>query len=97
MVDSAPVVYMARDVTILMRANLFQGPLEELGSANEILLDPKMATEEARAMWAQKSRDLLGSPLSMARVMDLPASKSSSPRVSFCILCSVFYILYCMF
>jgi hypothetical protein len=29
-----PVVYMARDVMILMRANTFRGPLEGVGPEN---------------------------------------------------------------
>ncbi len=31
---NVPVVYMARDVIILMRANLFRGPLEGVGLEN---------------------------------------------------------------
>jgi hypothetical protein len=52
---NVPVVYMARDVIILMRANPFRGPLEGVGRENQ------------------------GSPLPMARVMDLPPSISFDP------------------
>ncbi len=37
---NVPVVYMARDVMILMRANPLQGPLEEVGPENRDFLGP---------------------------------------------------------
>ncbi len=41
---------MARDVTILMRGNLFRRPLEEVGPENKTFLGPEMATSEASAI-----------------------------------------------
>ncbi len=40
---------------------------------------PKIATSKASAIWAQKSQRFQGPPLPMARVMNLPTSKSLSP------------------
>ncbi len=45
---------MARDVMILLGANLFRGPLEGVGSENRAFLGPEMAMSEASAIWAQK-------------------------------------------
>jgi hypothetical protein len=42
-------------------------------------LGPEMSTSEVSVIWAQKSRDFQDPSLAMARVMDLPASKSLSP------------------
>jgi hypothetical protein len=56
----------------LMRTNPLQGPLEGLGPENQDFYGPEMATYEVSIILAQKSRDFLGPPLSMARVMDLP-------------------------
>ncbi len=57
---------------ILMRENPFWGPFEEGG--------PEMATSKVSAKWAQKSRDFQGYPFHpVAKVMDLPPSKSWSP------------------
>ncbi len=60
------VVYMARDVMILMRENPFRGPLEGEDPENRDFLGPEMATSEVNAIWAQKSRDFQGPPLPMA-------------------------------
>jgi hypothetical protein len=35
-----PVVYMTQDVMILMRANLFRGPLKEVGPENRDIFGP---------------------------------------------------------
>ncbi len=42
-------------------------------------IETEMATSVASAIWAQKIRDFQGPTLTMAWVMDLPASKSLSP------------------
>jgi hypothetical protein len=57
----------------------FRGPLEGVGLENQDFMGPEMATSEASAIWAQKSGDFQGSPLPMARVMDLPSSNSLRP------------------
>jgi hypothetical protein len=44
---NAPVVYMARDVMILMRANPFRGPLEGAGPENRDFSGSEMATSAA--------------------------------------------------
>ncbi len=41
----------------------------------ETFFDLEMATSEASAIWASKSRDFQGPPLLMPRVIDSPASK----------------------
>jgi hypothetical protein len=38
---NVPVVYMAQDVNILMRANPLQGPLEGMGPENQNSLGPE--------------------------------------------------------
>jgi hypothetical protein len=48
-----PVVYIARDVMILMRANIFRGPLEGVGLENRAFFGPEMAASEASAILAQ--------------------------------------------
>ncbi len=53
------VVYMARDVMILMRANPFRGPLGWGGPKVETFLGPEMTTSEASAIWALKCRQIL--------------------------------------
>jgi hypothetical protein len=60
---------------IFMRENPFRGPLEGVGPENRDFFGPEMATSEASAIWAQKSRDFQGQTLPMASVMDFPASK----------------------
>jgi hypothetical protein len=45
---NVPVVNIARDKMILMRANLFCGPLEGVDPEKQDFLGPKMATSEAR-------------------------------------------------
>jgi hypothetical protein len=50
-----PVVYMARDVMILIGENPFRGPLEGVGLENRDFLGPWMETSEASAIWAQQS------------------------------------------
>ncbi len=52
------VVYMARYVMVLMRADPLQGGLKGVGPGNRDFLGPEMATREASAIWAQKSRTL---------------------------------------
>ncbi len=47
---NVPVVYMARDVIILMRANPFRGPLEGVGPENRDFLGPEMTTSEVSAI-----------------------------------------------
>ncbi len=64
---NVPVVYMAEDVMILMRARSITRALK-IGT----FLGPEMAKSEATAIWAQKSRDFQGPPLPMARVKDCP-------------------------
>ncbi len=51
-------------------------PVVYMGRDELILM---WATSISRAIWAQKSQDFQGPPLLMARVMDLPATKSCSP------------------
>jgi hypothetical protein len=70
---NVPVVYMARDVMILMRANPLKGLLEKkIGWTLKIetFMGPEMATSEASAIWAQKSLDLQGPTLPMVLVMN---------------------------
>jgi hypothetical protein len=74
-----PVVYMAQDLMFLMGENHFEGDWKGWAVKIKTFLGPEMATSEGSAMWAQKSRDFHGPPLPMARVMDLPPSKSLSP------------------
>ncbi len=45
---NVPVVYMARDVMILMGENPFLGPLEGVGPENRDFLGPEMTTAKAR-------------------------------------------------
>jgi hypothetical protein len=52
---NVPVVYMARNVMILMRENPFRGSLEGVGPENRDFLGPEMAMREASAIWTQKS------------------------------------------
>jgi hypothetical protein len=60
---------MALDIIILIRANPLQRLLEGVSPENRDLLGPwKMATSEASAIWAQKSRYFQGLPLPMALV-----------------------------
>ncbi len=61
---TVPVVYMARDGMILMRANPLRVKcqLEWEG--------PEMATSDASAIWALKSLDFQGPTLPMVLVMD---------------------------
>ncbi len=40
MILQVPVVYMARDLTVLIWANSLQGPLKGVGSENQDFLDP---------------------------------------------------------
>jgi hypothetical protein len=63
-----------------MLANLFRGPLKGLALKIESILGPDMATSEASAIWAQKSRDFQGPPLPMALVMDLSPSGGGGER-----------------
>jgi hypothetical protein len=44
---NAPVVYMARDVLILMRANPFRGPLEGVGPENIDFFGPRNGNERS--------------------------------------------------
>jgi hypothetical protein len=53
---------MARDGKILMRADLFQDPLEWVGPKIKTFLGPEMATREASATGAQKSQDHTSPP-----------------------------------
>ncbi len=46
MTIKVPVVFMTRNVMILMRANPFRGPLEGVGPENRDFLGPEMATSE---------------------------------------------------
>ncbi len=91
----------------LMRENPFREPLKGAGPENRDFFVPEMATSEASAIWAPKSRAFQGPPLLMVWVMDFPASKLLSPSVieknryisnfmytNFCILYSVFCVLY---
>ncbi len=66
------VVYMARDVIILIREDLFRGPLEGVGPEKRDFLDLEMTTSEASAIWVQKAEIFQGPPLPIVRVMDLP-------------------------
>jgi hypothetical protein len=45
---NVPVVYVARDVMILMRENPFRGPLEGVGPENRDFLGLDMASSKAR-------------------------------------------------
>ncbi len=54
---NVPVVYMARDIMISCGQHPLQWPLEGVGPENRDFLGPEMATTEASAIWAQKSRD----------------------------------------
>ncbi len=56
----------------------YEGHWRGVDPGNRDFLGHKMATSEAFAIWAQKSRDFRGPPLPMPRVMDLPASKPFS-------------------
>jgi hypothetical protein len=47
---------MARYVMVLSRATSLRGDLEGEGPGNRDFLGPEMATSEASAIWAQKSR-----------------------------------------
>ncbi len=51
---NVPVVYMARDVMILMRENSFRGHWKGWVLKIETLSGPEMATSEVSAIWAQK-------------------------------------------
>jgi hypothetical protein len=62
---------MARDV----RNDFDAGNIHYKGLKIGTFLGPEMATSEASAILAQKSLDLQGPSLSMARVMDLQARK----------------------
>ncbi len=42
---------------ILLWENPFRGPLEGVGPENRDFFGPEIATSEASAIWAQKSRD----------------------------------------
>ncbi len=53
---NVPVVYMAREVMILIRANPLQGSLKGVGPENLTFLGPEMASSESSALWAQNSR-----------------------------------------
>jgi hypothetical protein len=55
---NVPVVYMARYVMVLRRATSLRGALEGVGPENRDFLGPEMATSEAIAISAQKSREL---------------------------------------
>ncbi len=44
---NVPVVYMSRDVMILMGANPLQGPLKGLGPENGDIFGPEIATSKA--------------------------------------------------
>ncbi len=50
---NVPVVYMAMDVMIWMRANSLQGQLEGVGPKNWDFLGPEMATSEASSTVTQ--------------------------------------------
>jgi hypothetical protein len=58
--NNVPVVYMARDVMILMWANLFRGQLEEVGLENRAFWALKMAPSKASAIWVQKKSRFSG-------------------------------------
>ncbi len=86
---NVPVVYMELAGMILMRANPWQGSLEEVTPENRDFFGPWNGNERSECHLAQKvsifwiSRlfmpNGIRSPLSMALVMDLPASKSLRP------------------
>ncbi len=59
---NVPVVYVARDVIILMRALSITRALEGVGPEIENFLGPEMATSEVSAIWAQKSQDFRAHP-----------------------------------
>ncbi len=48
-------VYVARDVMILKRANLFRGPLEGVGPEKRVFLSPETATSKASYIGFKKS------------------------------------------
>jgi hypothetical protein len=62
---------------ILMGENAL-GPLEGIGPENRDFLGSEVATSKASASWARKEI-FRAHPLPIARVMDLPPSKSLSP------------------
>jgi hypothetical protein len=59
---NVPVVYMKRDVMILMQAIPFRGPLEGVGLENRDFFGPEMALSETSAIWAKKVVGILGFP-----------------------------------
>jgi hypothetical protein len=77
---TVPIVYCIWRVMIFMGVKIhFEGHWKGWALKIETFLGPEMATSEASAIWAQKSRDFQGPPLPMARIMDLPPSESLSP------------------
>jgi hypothetical protein len=52
---NVPVIYMARDIMILMVENPFEGHWKGCALKIMTFLGPKMTTSEASAIWAQQS------------------------------------------
>ncbi len=50
---NVPVVYIARDIMILMQANPLQRPLEGVGPENQDFLGPERPKTKASDIWAQ--------------------------------------------
>jgi hypothetical protein len=61
---------------IFMKENPFGGPLEVVRLKIKTFFGCDIAMSTASAIWALKNLDFQGPPLPMARVMDLPPSKS---------------------
>ncbi len=53
---NVPVVYMARDVMILMWANPLQGPLEGVGLENRDFFAAWIGTDQSKCHLGSKSR-----------------------------------------
>ncbi len=71
-----PVVYMARDVMILMQENTIWRATGRGGPRkSRLFLGPKMAMSESSAIWTLKSQDFQGPPLSMALQMYFPTPR----------------------
>ncbi len=59
---TVPVVYMARDIIILMRENPFRGHWKGWALKIETFLGLEMAKSEASAIWARKGQDFQAHP-----------------------------------
>ncbi len=58
MTINVPVVFMARYVMVLRGATSLRGALEGVGPENRDFFGPLNGTNEASAIWAQKSREV---------------------------------------